>query len=203
MGLAGVRSIFCGSHQCQDVIYAVREAVIRICLFCFCQIFRIVIAIKIKVVKCHRSCCSCLYGHLQNLLHIIRKSSSGIVEGQFLIVVRHSVHENFHLFIFSEFVEATIVEEVCLQGFLADILHLRLLAHEPQNSSLQRQGLLVMRIVVEAATQFLPGIVKTFFHNTNLCRLEVAGICPCLVPCDLPEKIIGFFPDLIPQTFVL
>ena len=114
VGLAGFFCIYCSSLQCQNVIYAVREAVAVICFFCFCQIFHIAIAIIIKVIICHRSCSPFFYRHLQNLLDIVRQSCGSIVESQFLIVVWHSVHKNLYLIIPPEFIEATIVEGVCL-----------------------------------------------------------------------------------------
>ena len=59
-----------------------------------------------------------------------------------------------------------------------------------------------MCVVVEAAAQFFPGIVKTLLEDADFCRLEVSCISPGLVPRHFPEEVIRLLAQVFPVFIV-
>ena len=53
---------------------------------------------------------------------------------------------------------------------------------EPQYSGFQRPGLVVAAVEYQAAVQLVESIIIALLAYTDAGRLEIAGICPGLVP---------------------
>ena len=115
-----------------------------------------------------------------------------------MVVIDIPVHQLYHTFqgcftaskqVFLE--HADIVEAVNLVTLLNPLQRLVLSVKFPQDNRLHGTSLVIVTIADKGTLQFIKGILPTFVSNTDTSSLEIAGICPRLVPCRFPEVLIG------------
>ena len=57
--------------------------------------------------------------------------------------------------------------------------------------------LMIASIENQTTVQLIQCIIIAALRHTDSCRLEIAGIGPCLVPGRFPEKVIGLVPTAL------
>ena len=139
-----------------------------------------------------------LNSHLPNGHCFFMKTSGTVFKGRLVIVVGRIVHQTNHslqrFLIASEQMllhHADIIEGVNTVRRLYPCKRLVLTTQFTQDNSLQSSCLMVVAIGNQATFQLVERFLPAFTSSTDTSSLIITGISPSLVPCRLPEAVVG------------